>query len=133
MHKAGAVVHTPPTHDKVDEYLERFFTDLSARWPDESGERIAAFALWFVNWVHPFPNGNGRTARAFAYACLQLKLGFILPGDTTVIDLVMQNRDDYEAALKLADNAFETGSPPDLSGMEALVARLLEEQLSPFA
>ncbi len=92
---------------------------------------VGAFTLWFVNWVHPFKNGNGRSARALSYACVCLKYGFVLPGAPTLIDLVMQpeHRGDYNAHLSHADATFAATGSPDLIPMESFVERLLEAQL----
>lgn len=127
---AQGVVHQPPSHEEVPGRMETFFSELKAKWASSSAQEIAAYSLWMINWVHPFKNGNGRTARAFAYACLCLKLGFVLPGERTVIDLIMDQRQEYYAALKIADIAFEAGMRPDLEPMIAFVDRLLFEQLS---
>lgn len=59
-----------------------------------------------------------------------LKIGFFLPGSPTVIDLIMQNRDEYQAALKVADESYAANGSPDLSPMSAFVGRLLVQQLS---
>lgn len=126
----GTVVHTPPPHTEVEAYLERLSKDLNDRWAQQTPQELAAFALWMVNWVHPFKNGNGRTARAFCYACLSLKFGFVLPGSPTVIDLIMRNRDQYQTALKTADIAFEAGNDPDLTAMVDFIDGLLAEQFA---
>ncbi|WP_157726760.1 Fic family protein [Qipengyuania flava] len=128
----GTVVHQPPEAVAVGEHLEKFFEGLSAKWPNETAQELAGYALWMINWIHPFKNGNGRTARAFSYAVLSLKLGFILPGEKTVIDLIMDNRDDYQNALKVADNAFEANGEPDLAPVTEFIDRLLAEQFSTF-
>jgi Fic family protein len=126
----GTVVHTPPTVPEVQERMDQFFQWLGARWPDKDAVYLAALCLWMINWIHPFKNGNGRTARGFAYACLSLKLGFVLPGSPTVIDLVMQNREEYQAALKAADIGFAAAGEPDLDAMSAFIGNLLVAQLS---
>jgi hypothetical protein len=41
----------------------------------------------------------------------------------------MQNRQEYQAALKAADVAFENGQEPDLDPMIDFVDRLLAQQL----
>lgn len=126
----GTIVHNPPTAAEVQDQMNQFFIWLGARWPGKDAVYLAALCLWMLNWIHPFKNGNGRTARGFAYACLSLKLGFVLPGSPTVIDLVMQNRDQYQAALKVADIAFEAGGEPDLGAMSSFIGNLLIQQLS---
>lgn len=47
-----------------------------------------------------------------------------------MIDLIMSQRDEYYAALKVADDAFAETGTPDLTPMVAFVDRLLFEQLS---
>lgn len=126
----GTVVHTPPTVEHMQGHLDQFFAALVQNWTARSAQEIGAYCLWMINWVHPFKNGNGRTARAFSYACLSLKLGFVLPGSPTVIDLIMRQRDEYQAALKQADIAFETNGEPDLVAMIEFIDRLLAQQLS---
>jgi Fic family protein len=125
----GTVVHTPPTVPLMQGQVDKFFSGLAEQWPANLPAEIGAYALWMINWIHPFKNGNGRTARAFCYACICLKYGFTLPGSPTVIDLVMQNRGEYQDALKIADCAFESGADPDLSAMVDFVDRLIAQQL----
>jgi fido (protein-threonine AMPylation protein) len=129
----GTVRHQPPPWQEVDAHVQNFFTELSIAWATNTPIYIAALCLWKINWIHPFMNGNGRTARAFSYACLCLKYGFTLPGRVTVIDLIMSNpqhRTAYEAALNLADTAFAQNKYVDVSALEALLRVLLVEQLS---
>lgn len=125
----GVTVYDAPAADEVEALMSAFEAELGARWPQSNAIQIAAFCLWRINWIHPFKNGNGRTARAFAYTCLCLKFGFLLPGTMTVIDLIMANRGDYQQALAHADRTH-SGSQVDLGPMEAFVERLLIEQLS---
>lgn len=127
----GTVVYEPPAASDVPAYMDTFFAAIGERWAASTPVHVAAYTLWLINWVHPFKNGNGRSARAFCYACLSLRMGFVLPGTPTVIDLIMQpqNRPDYESALRVGDAAFQTNGEPDLAPMEAFVERLLVEQL----
>jgi Fic family protein len=71
---AGKTRHQPPPWPYVGGFMQHFFRDLSCVWTSGDALDVAAYALWRINWVHPFRNGNGRTARAFSYACLCLKL-----------------------------------------------------------
>lgn len=127
---SGDIVYTPPEYQKVDGFIDTFFQELNERWPTQSAVQVGGFCLWFINWVHPFKNGNGRTARAFCYACVSLKMGFVLPGEPTLIDLIMQDGSDYQSALRVADNAYELAGVPDLGPMEVLVENLLIQQLA---
>jgi Fic family protein len=128
--KGEVIVHEPPPFSEVEYYLSEFHEKLESRWQTLTGQELAGYCLWFINWVHPFKNGNGRTARAFSYAVLSLKLGFILPGEKTVIDLIMNDPTEYYDALQVADQAFKASGEPNLEPIVDLVDRLLAEQLS---
>jgi len=92
---------------------------------------LAAWALWRLNYIHPFINGNGRTARAVAYFILCIQLGGALPGEKILPVLIHENRHEYVEALQVADAAYATKSPPNLDPLVALMGRLLEEQVGP--
>jgi len=128
--KDGTTVYTPPAAEDVQQHMDAFVTSLSQKWTAFSAVDIAAFCLWRLNWVHPFKNGNGRTARGFAYACLCLKLGFIPGGSPTILDLIMQNKPEFEAALAHADQSVDDNGDGDISPLSEFVTRLLIEQLS---
>ena len=84
--------------------------------------------MWRINWIHPFFGGSGRTARVVAYLILSAKLGFRLPGEKTIPDMIVTCREPYYDALRKADLAFESGTL-DISAMEDLMASLLAKQL----
>ena len=60
----GSVAYTPPDQADVAAHMAEFFDELNKLWVSGDALDVAAFALWRLNWVHPFPNGNGRTARS---------------------------------------------------------------------
>lgn len=126
----GSIVYNPPESTKIDDLVTDFFQKLGEMWRESTPVEVTSFCLWNINWIHPFKNGNGRAARAFAYCCLCLKYGFMLPGSQTVIDLIMKNKPEYEAALRESDTAYEKDGTIDLSKMNKFVERLLIEQLS---
>ncbi|HMG46246.1 MAG TPA: Fic family protein [Allosphingosinicella sp.] len=125
----GEIVYNPPAVDEIQGHLERFFAQLGERWGNYTPVETAAFTLWFINWVHPFKNGNGRSARGFCYACLSMRAGYVLPGERTVLELIKENDDEYQLALRAADAAFQATEEPDLAPMVGLIDRLFAEQL----
>lgn len=125
----GEVVYEPPPHDEVQERLDGFFDELNRRWSSLAPVEAGAFTLWFINWVYPFKNGNGRSARAFCYASMAMKMGFVPPGERTVPELIKENDDEYQLALRAADIGLRDKGQPNLSVLEALLDRLLGEQL----
>ena len=128
--QTGAVIYQAPPHEQVQQLMTEFFEELHDIWRSGDALDAAAFALWRINWIHPFKNGNGRTARAFCYACLSARLGVILPGTTTVIDQIMLTRPDYEAAIRVADQAAAADPKArDLKQMKDYLDGLLQIQI----
>jgi hypothetical protein len=114
----------PPPSD-IDVLMAEFFHDLAAMWPIADPLDVASFALWKVCWVHPFKNGNGRAARAFAFTCLCVKLGRLLPGAQTFLD---QNVwPEYYASIREGHATFAAGAL-DLSRLKAYLATVLKVQ-----
>ncbi len=127
--KDGKVIYVAPPWQAVPGLMQHFFRQLSSVWCSGDALDAASYALWCINWTHPFRNGNGRTARAFAYACLCLRLQALLPGRVTVIDQIMMNRDRYNAVLKEADISYQTTRQPDLEPMKKFLHDLLQKQI----
>lgn len=89
---------------------------------------LAAFALWRLNWVHPFIEGNGRTARAACYYLMCLRYGDLIPGKKIVPERIRENRKPYYDALKSADVAWSAGHF-DQSELDRYLQGLLVSQL----
>src|SRR3546814_16852531 len=87
------------------------------------------FGLWRLNWLHPFIEGNGRTARAACYFLLCVRSGALLPGRKIVPERIKEDWAGYERALFADDRAWDTGHL-DFSVMEDYLATLLKPQLA---
>lgn len=110
--------------------MDRFFPTIHEnRGIDDSATLLPAYALWRLNWIHPFVEGNGRTARAACYYLLCLTQGQLLPGNKIVPERIRDDRKPYYAALRSADEAWERGEF-DISELAAYLEGLLIEQLS---
>lgn len=120
--------YTPPPHWEVPARMEMFVDEVNRHWDTADPVFLAAYVLWKLNFIHPFINGNGRTARVTAYLTLCLKSEQWLGGDTLLPELIRRNRAEYVAALQAADASLETGEL-DLSMLHSLLTRLLGEQL----
>lgn len=121
--------HIPPRFQDVPDLMDRFISFIHENWDNLSPTQLAAYGLWRLNWIHPFIEGNGRTARAVCYYLLCSKYGGLLSGDKIVPERIRENRQPYYAALKAADRAWEEGNL-NVSELEAYLADLLDKQLS---
>jgi Fic family protein len=139
----GVVVFEPPPWQDVRGHLERAYVDINAklaaattsaaRATDDSATfdsviHAAAYALWRLNWIHPFVDGNGRTARAIAYAILCVGFDVVIPGSPTVPELIVRNSYPYRDALRAADVALNQGTE-NVRQMEGVLLDLVEQQI----
>lgn len=120
--------YRPPEHFQVPALMDQYINQVNANWNQADPVFLAAHVLWRLNNIHPFINGNGRTARAAAYFVLCVKLGGLLPGEKILPELLRENRDEYVAALQHADREL-VNNAPDLSVLHQLLVRLIEEQV----
>lgn len=118
----------PPTHE-VPALMAMFIDEVNRGWETADPVALAAFVLWKLNFIHPFVNGNGRTARVACYFVLCCKIGEWLGGDVLLPELLRQNRPEYVNALKAVDASLQHGF--DLSPLHELMVRLLNEQVPP--
>jgi fido (protein-threonine AMPylation protein) len=121
--------HTPPAHHRVQAQMDDFVNMVNRRWETTDPVVLASFVLWRLNYIHPFINGNGRTARAACLFVLCVGAGGWIRGEPILPELLKQNRDEYVAALKAADDSLAAGNL-DMSVLHALVSRLLEQQVN---
>jgi Fic family protein len=125
--------HTPPHFKEVPNLVDQFISVIQENWDlIDDPTTLPAYALWRLNWIHPFIEGNGRTARAACYYLICLKNGGLLPGRKTVPERIRENRDQYYAALQEADRQWADGQF-DVSVLAEYLAGLLEAQLAEAA
>lgn len=125
----NGATHQPPDWQNVPPLVEEMCGYINDRWADKTAFHLSAYAMWRLNWIHPFFGGNGRTSRAFSYLILCAKLGFVPPApDKSIPELIVANRRPYYEALRSADRQWESGVL-DVSALEALLSDLLAEQL----
>jgi Fic family protein len=120
--------HRPPHFKEVPDWMDRFISTVQENWYIWSPAELAAYGLWRLNWIPPFIEGNGRTARAVCYYLLCARSGALLPGRRIVPERIRDDRAGYERALKAADRAWDDGHP-DFTEMEEYLSALLQAQL----
>jgi Fic family protein len=122
--------HRTPHFKDVPNHMDRFFSLIHENWTIvDHPTLLPAYALWRLNWIHPFVEGNGRTARAACYYLICMKQGRLLPGKKTVPERIKESRDAYIAALQAADGAWDEGRY-DVTQLAVYLEGLLQEQLS---
>ena len=121
--------HRPPHYETIEEHMDRFFSLIHENWDIIDGPaELAAYALWRLNWIHPFVEGNGRTARAACYYLICVHHGKMASGRAIVPERIRANRGPYYAALKSADEAWNNGDL-DFSELDKFLKELFLKQL----
>lgn len=84
--------HQPIGAHLVPEMVEELCEYVNEHWRNKSAIHLAAYCLWRLNWIHPFTDGNGRTARALSYLVLCIRIGARLPGTNTMPEQIAANK-----------------------------------------
>jgi Fic family protein len=119
--------HEPPEAPFVSEEIEHLCDYVNEHW-SMSAVHLAAYVLWRLNWIHPFADGNGRTARAVSYVVMSIKLDSLLPGAPTIPEQIAGNKTPYYDALEAADQRLAAGAL-DVNVLEDLLDGMLAKQL----
>jgi Fic family protein len=118
-----------PSHFGLPVMMRQFVDEVNDRWAEADSVALAAFVLWSVCHIHPFVDGNGRTARATSYYVLCLKAGGWIEGDPILPEAIRRNRHGYVEGL-LAGNRRASSGPPDLRPLHSYLCQMLDAQLS---
>lgn len=84
--------------EKMCMMLEGGFFSLGARWPIASGILKAVVAHLYIAWIHPFGDGNGRTARLVEFK-LCISAGIPAPAAHLLSNHYNETRSEYYRAL----------------------------------
>lgn len=122
--------HIPPSWQRVEDLVGDLCVSVKTHWDTTSAFDLASYIIWRLTWIHPFADGNGRTADAVGYSILCRKLGLILPGDNPVPSYWHANRDTrYYQALAAADRQ-EPNLPEGPVELRELLKRAVLNQLN---
>lgn len=111
--------HVPPKHSSVAPLVQEmceYATDLQI---SIHCLHVAGFLLWRLNWIHPFPDGNGRVSRALC--CWAYCVGFeISPYETSIFELIDNDKNSYFESLRKTDSlvGISEDGIPDMRHME---------------
>jgi Fic family protein len=125
--KIGGSGHKPPEAAFVSEEIEHLCDYVNENW-SSTALHLAAYVLWKLNWIHPFADGNGRTARAVSYVVMSVKLDSVLPGAPTIPEQIAANKKPYYDALEAADKHW-VREKIDVTDLENMLGGMLSTQL----
>lgn len=123
--------HRPSEWFLVYEEMGQFLETLHHHWNSWDELEAAAYALWGVNHIHPFCDGNGRTARALCYFVLCRKLGNWLRGRVAFIEMIKDaEHDHYCDILQRMHEAKTPEMLTDLTEMTGFLNTMILRQVA---
>ncbi|WP_024768193.1 Fic family protein [Aquimarina macrocephali] len=95
----GEIIHTPPDFEVLDTLMQSFCDFFNTNPKDNFIHPIvkASILHFLIGYIHPFVDGNGRTARAIFYWYL-LKDGYWLAEYLSISRVIMKTKTQYEKA-----------------------------------
>lgn len=98
-HSNSEVVHTPPNHNELQALVNDLCVFFNSDGKDFIHPIIKGCIIHFmIGWIHPFPDGNGRTARAVFYWYM-LKKGYWLTEYLSISRIIKDTKAQYEKAF----------------------------------
>lgn len=95
----GEIVHTPPSFKEIEGLMQSFCDFFNNNPKEEFIHPIvkASILHFLIGYIHPFVDGNGRTARALFYWYL-LKNGYWLTEYLSISRVILKTKTQYEKA-----------------------------------
>jgi len=124
----GEIVHTAPKAEQVPQMMDALIAFIA---DSELSPLIkACVAHFYFVYVHPFIDGNGRTARALSYMIL-LQAGYDFFRYFSISSVIAEERSKYYKAIKdVEDDEYDMTYFIDYSiGMLARAVKQLEDRL----
>jgi Fic family protein len=90
--------------DELCDWLEQLMDDAGSQWQRGMGLIRAILAHLYLAWIHPFGDGNGRTARLVEFQLL-LEAGFPSPACHLLSNYYNRTRQRYYIALQETSQA----------------------------
>lgn len=96
----GEVVHIPPSFEKLADMMAALCTFFNINSKDNFIHPIAKASIihFLIGYIHPFADGNGRTARALFY-WFTLKNGYWLTEFLSISRIILKTKTQYEKAF----------------------------------
>ena len=97
-HSNSEIVYTPPLEKEVQELIDNLCLFFNSDGEDFIHPIIKGCIIHFmIGWIHPFTDGNGRTARAIFYWYM-LKKGYWLTEFLSISRIIKDTKAQYEKA-----------------------------------
>lgn len=122
-YRSGAVCvgdYNPPSWDKVQFYMDDFFKLCKADIPCLLKACIAHF---YLVWIHPFGDGNGRLAR-FIFSKVLYDGGMHDVFKVLISNTIMNYQNAYYKNIKLSENTENDITPFVIYSLQILVQSL---------
>ncbi len=98
------VVHTPPKHQEIEKLINELCEFFNNEQKTFIHPIIKGIIIHFmIGWIHPFTDGNGRTARTLFYWYM-LKNGYWLTEYLTISTIIKDTKNQYEKAFLYTEN-----------------------------
>lgn len=97
-HSNGEVVHIPPPKEELETLIKELCLFFNKDSKDFIHPIVKGCIIHFmIGWIHPFSDGNGRTARALFYWYM-LKKGYWLTEYLSISRIIKDTKNQYEKA-----------------------------------
>ncbi len=126
-HDVAVGRHEPPSSDRVAEFMDYFESVYTHLLDGGKSTQLIAFALSHhrFNYIHPFPDGNGRVSRLMSHAIAQ-RIGIGAHGLWSIsrgLARGLESRSDYKQMMDHADQPRQS----DLDGRGNLSEKSAQE------
>ncbi len=99
----GEIAHTPPPAKSVKKYMEDLCEFVNSDKPFIHPILKASIIHFLIGYIHPFMDGNGRTARALFYWYL-VKKEYSLIKNISISRAILNSRIQYDKAFLKTEN-----------------------------
>lgn len=102
-HVDGEIAHIPPDWQEIETLMNELCMFINSE--DKFIHPIikASIIHFMIGYIHPFKDGNGRTARALFYWFL-LKKGYVLVKNISISRVILESRTQYDKAFLKTEN-----------------------------
>jgi Fic family protein len=102
-HIDGEIAFTAPDHSELNELIEHLIEFINAEKEFYHPIIKASILHFMIGYIHPFGDGNGRTARALFYWYL-IKKGYSLLKHISISKAILNSRTSYDKAFLRTEN-----------------------------